>query len=76
MPQAIVAFLESDSFESAIRLAISIGGDSDTIACIAGGMAAAFYGEISEELIDFALKWLPGQFRDIVRDFDERFAGK
>jgi ADP-ribosylglycohydrolase len=76
VPQAIVAFLESDSFESAIRLAISIGGDSDTIACIAGGMAAAFYGEISEELIDFALKWLPGQFRDIVRDFDERFAGK
>ena len=44
VPQAIVAFLESDSFEDAIRRAVSIGGDTDTIAAMTGGLAEAFYG--------------------------------
>ncbi len=44
VPQAIVCFLESTSFEDAIRNAISLGGDSDTLACIAGGIAQAYYG--------------------------------
>ena len=44
VPQAIMAFLESTSFEDAIRNAISIGGDSDTIAAITGGIAEAYYG--------------------------------
>jgi ADP-ribosylglycohydrolase len=44
VPQAIRAFLESDDFENAVRLAISLGGDSDTLACMAGGIAQAFYG--------------------------------
>jgi len=43
VPEAIIAFLESESFEDAIRLAISLGGDSDTLACITGGIAEAFY---------------------------------
>ncbi len=43
VPEAIIAFLESNSFEDAIRLAISLGGDSDTLACIAGGIAESFY---------------------------------
>ena len=43
VPEAIIAFLESDDFESTVRLAISLGGDSDTIACMAGGIAQAFY---------------------------------
>jgi ADP-ribosylglycohydrolase len=43
VPQAIIAFLESRDFEDAIRMAISIGGGSDTIACIAGGIAQVFY---------------------------------
>jgi ADP-ribosylglycohydrolase len=47
VPQAIVAFLDSDSYEDAVRNAISLGGDSDTLACIAGGIAEAFYGNIS-----------------------------
>src|SRR5262249_32388179 len=50
VPQAIRAFLESDSLEDAIRKAISIGGDSDTIACIAGGIAHAFYGPLPKEI--------------------------
>ena len=46
VPESIIAFLDSDSFEDAIRLAISLGGDADTMACIAGGIAEAFYQEI------------------------------
>ena len=44
VPQAIRAFLEGSDYESTVRLAVSIGGDSDTIACIAGGIAEAYYG--------------------------------
>ena len=46
VPESIVAFLDSDDFEHAIRLAISLGGDSDTQAAIAGGIAQAFYGHV------------------------------
>jgi ADP-ribosylglycohydrolase len=48
VPEAIIAFLESNNYENAIRLAISLGGDSDTIACITGGIAEAYYREIPE----------------------------
>ena len=58
VPQAIEAFLESDSFEDAIRNAISVGGDSDTLAAITGGIAEAFYG-IPDDIRDQAIK----QFR-------------
>ena len=57
VPQAIEAFLESETFEDAIRNAISIGGDSDTIAAITGSIAEAYYG-IDEKLIDKARKYL------------------
>lgn len=50
VPEAIIAFLESTGFEDCIRKAISIGGDSDTIAAMAGGIAEAFYGEIPAEI--------------------------
>jgi len=46
VPQAIISFLDSQSTEDAIRNAISLGGDSDTLACIAGGIAEAFYGSV------------------------------
>ena len=52
VPPAIVAFLKSDSYESAIHKAISIGGDSDTIACISGGIAHAYYKEIPKHIAD------------------------
>ena len=45
VPQAIIAFLDSENFEDAIRKAVSLGGDSDTLACITGGIAEAFYKE-------------------------------
>jgi ADP-ribosylglycohydrolase len=59
VPQAIIAFLESHDFVSAIQNAISIGGDSDTIACITGSIAEAYYKEIPQELKDFAKSKLP-----------------
>ena len=57
VPQALVAFLESRSFEDAIRNAISIGGDSDTIAAITGAVAEAYYG-VDEEIAETALSFL------------------
>jgi len=57
VPQALTAFFESVSFEDAIRNAISVGGDSDTLAAITGGVAQAFYG-VSEEMEKQALKYL------------------
>lgn len=57
VPQALMAFFESTGFEDAIRNAISIGGDSDTLAAITGGVAEAFYG-VPEELERQALRYL------------------
>lgn len=50
VPEAIIAFLDADSWEDTIRNAISLGGDSDTLACIAGGIAEAFYGDIAPDI--------------------------
>lgn len=76
VPQAIVAFLDSSDYENAIRLAISIGGDSDTIACIAGGIAAAYYRQIPVEIVDFVVDKLPTEFIEIMNEFDEQYVGK
>lgn len=73
VPPAIVAFLESTDFESAIRLAVSIGGDSDTIACIAGGIASAYYKVIPENIIDTVANRLPKEFIAVLNDFDNKF---
>lgn len=73
VPEAIAAFLESTDYENAIRLAVSIGGDTDTIACITGGMAAAFYGEIPKEIADFVIDRLPEEFVEILNQFSEKF---
>lgn len=69
VPQAIRAFLESEGYEDAVRKAISIGGDSDTIACITGGIAEAFYGGVPEEVASFALKRLDNALRGVVIEF-------
>ena len=73
VPEAIIAFLESTDFESAIRLAVSIGGDSDTIACIAGAVAEAFYNHIPEFIIDNTLSRLPEEFISLIGGFSERY---
>ena len=68
MPQAIVAFLESVSFEDAVRNAISIGGDSDTLAAITGAIAEAHYG-IAEPLEKKALTFLDAELLKIYMDW-------
>lgn len=70
-PEAIIAFLESSDYESAIRLAVSLGGDSDTIACMTGGIAAAYYG-IPDWMIEKAIQYLPEEMLDIINRFDGR----
>ena len=69
VPEAIVAFIDSHDFESAIRLAVSLGGDSDTLACITGGIAAAYYNHIPQEIVDFVANNLPTDLLDIVGRF-------
>ena len=65
VPQAIECFLESHDFESAIRIAVSLGGDSDTIANITGGIAEAYYG-VPKEMGDKAISMLPKEMADVV----------
>lgn len=72
VPEAIVAFLDSKGYEDAIRLAISLGGDADTLACITGGIAGAFYG-VPEEIALLAWPMLDKRLRGVVRLFYERY---
>ena len=73
VPESIIAFLESDSFESAIRLAISLGGDADTMACIAGSIAEPFYGGVPEELKQTAKGYLDQKLLAVVEKFCQNF---
>ena len=68
VPQAIVCFLAGRTFEEVIRLAISIGGDSDTIGAIAGSLAEAHFG-IPPEIQQRALAYLPEDMRQVVDSF-------
>ncbi len=72
VPQALVCFIESCDFESAIRLAVSIGGDSDTIAAITGGIAEAYYGT-PKRVQDKAFEYLPIDMKNIVTKFKQKF---
>ena len=76
VPEAITAFLESDSVESAIRLAISLGGDADTQAAIAGGIAEAFYGGVPDPIRTEVLSRLPHEFREVITGFTARFGAR
>ena len=75
VPQAIVAFLDGKDFEDCIRNAISIGGDSDTIGCITGSIAEAFYG-IPQDIREKGFAYLPKEFKAIVSEFESRFGMK
>lgn len=75
VPPAIEAFLESDSYESAIRKAISIGGDSDTIACMAGGIAQAYYREIPDHMKQTAMRILDSGLKKVACEFEEKYLG-
>ncbi len=71
VPEAIIAFLDSSDFENAICLAVSLGGDSDTLACITGGIAEAFYG-IPEDIEKQVYDKLPGTFQKVIKEFKNK----
>ena len=73
VPQAIRAFLESNDYEDAIRKAISIGGDSDTIACITGGIAEAYYKKIPNAIVERVKKILDQRLNNIVSEFTIKY---
>lgn len=72
VPQAIMAFLESNSFEDAVRNAISIGGDSDTLAAITGSIAEAYYG-IPSEIREQALTYMDELQLSLLHEFESAF---
>lgn len=72
VPEALICFLESSDFDSAVRLSVSIGGDSDTIAAIAGGIAQA-YGTIPEWIKQEAYDRLPDEMIRIIEDFNKKY---
>ena len=74
VPEAIVAFLDSTDFEDAVRKAVSIGGDSDTIACVAGSIAEAFSGGVPVHIEAAAMDRLADDLLDVVVRFRNRFA--
>ncbi|MDD5486872.1 MAG: ADP-ribosylglycohydrolase family protein [Dehalococcoidales bacterium] len=73
VPQSIIAFLESEDYEDAVRKAVSLGGDADTMACIAGGIAEAFYKKIPQHIIIEVRRILDRQLMETVNTFYEKF---
>ena len=73
VPEAIIAFLDSRSYVDAVRNAVSLGGDSDTLACIAGGIAEAFYGGVTDDIVDEVKKRLTPELWHITETFRGKF---
>jgi ADP-ribosylglycohydrolase len=73
VPEAIIAFLDASTYEDAVRNAVSLGGDSDTLACIAGGIADAYYGGVPEEIADKVKELLTPDLWKVVRTFGEKY---
>ena len=73
VPPAIIAFLESTDYESAIRNAISLGGDADTQACIAGGIAEAYYKEIPQHIKRFCDSRIDFSIKSVVKEFAKQY---
>jgi len=73
VPESIIAFLESSDYETAIRLAISLGGDADTQACITGSIAQAYYKTIPAEFVAKARSLLPKSLLAVIDQFESRF---
>lgn len=76
VPQAIFTFLISESFEDSIRKAIYIGGDSDTLACINGSIAEAFYGGVPNHIVEEVYKRLDDRLLKIVDSFIDKYIKK
>ena len=73
VPQAIIAFLESEDYEDAVRNAVSLGGDSDTIACITGGIAEAFFHKIPAYIVQETRRRLDQRLLSVVDEFEGKY---
>lgn len=73
VPEAIIAFLESISFTDAIRNAVSLGGDADTLTCITGSIAEAFYGEVPVAIVDRVWGLLPDDLKTVIVQFKANY---
>jgi ADP-ribosylglycohydrolase len=73
VPEAITAFLESDDYEDAVRKAVSLGGDSDTIACMTGGIAQAYYKHIPDHILKKVRELLAPELMKIVDLFERKY---
>lgn len=76
VPQSLIAFLEARDYEDALRNAISLGGDADTMACIAGGVAEAYFGGIPVEVKQRTLNLLDDRLRGVIAEFYEKFGDR
>ena len=75
VPQALEAFFESENFEDALRIAISVGGDSDTLAAITCAVAEAYYG-VPNSIRTQALSYLDEQMLSLLQEFESHYPGK
>ena len=73
VPPAIIAFLGSSDYESAVRNAVSLGGDADTQACIAGGIAEAYYKEIPEHIKRFCDRRIDVSIKSVLKEFNQKY---
>jgi len=73
VPEAIICFLEGEDWEQAVRLAVSLGGDADTQACMAGVLAQARFSAVPSEIELATRKMLPDHLHEIVEDFEKKF---
>lgn len=73
VPEAIIAFLESNDYEDAVRKAVSLGGDADTLGAITGAIAGAYYGGVPAEIAEEVMKRLPAEIKSVVIEFGMSF---
>lgn len=71
VPESLIAFLESHDYESTVRKAVAMGGDSDTMAAIAGGVAAAYYGDIPTHILEECMRRLPEEMKEVISAFND-----
>ena len=73
VPDSIISFLDADSFEAAVRNAVSLGGDTDTMACMAGAIAEAYFGGVPPPIVREVENRLPADFQRVIDRFAERY---
>ncbi len=73
VPVSILCFLESSSYEDAVRNAVSLGGDADTMACIAGGIAEAFGYKVPNDILSKGKHYLDMEQKNVINEFNKRY---